>query len=76
MRFDRVRLITLMAERDIALKELSERAGVSVGTISQIRSGKACSSKTAQALADALSVSLDLLKMKPEVRACSQTSSE
>ena len=58
MRIDRIKVIALMAEKEYSANELAARAGLSRSTISQIRSGKSCSVKTADALAKGLGVSV------------------
>ena len=58
MRIDRIKVIVLMAEKEYSANELAARDGLSRSTISQIRSGKSCSAKTADALAQGLGVSV------------------
>lgn len=62
MKIDRVKLITFMAEKNISVAELASRSGLSVGTISMIRSGKSCTIKTAEAIAGALLISVKALE--------------
>ena len=58
MRINRIKLIALMAEKDISIEELTVKTGLSRSTISHIRSGKSCSPKTAERLARGLDVPL------------------
>lgn len=61
MRIDGKKLKITMIEKDCGRQALSDRSGVSTGTISSICSGKSCSGLTARALAAALGVELDEL---------------
>lgn len=56
MRVDRIKLITLMAKKDISILKLSELSGVSRVTVNAVKSGKSCALTTAQKLADGLGV--------------------
>ena len=56
MRIDRVKLITEMAQRDMRVIDLAEKAGVSRMTVTAVRGGKTCSASTAEKLATALGV--------------------
>lgn len=56
-----------MAEKNISVAELASRSGLSVGTISMIRSGKSCTIKTAEALASALLISAKALESEAPV---------
>ncbi len=56
MRIDRVKFVTLMAQREITGKKLSEISGVSRTIISGIRCGKTCSPETADKISRALGV--------------------
>ena len=62
MQIDRVRLIAEMARQNIGNRELAARARVSEVTISMIRNGKRCYSRTAEKITDALGVSLAYLR--------------
>lgn len=62
MRIDRVKLITLMAQREVSASRLSQMSGLTKATISNVRSGKTCNEKTANAIADALAVPLACLR--------------
>lgn len=56
MRLDRIQLVVVMAEKDVTIKALAEKAGVSRNTITAIKQGKSCSPTTASRIADALGV--------------------
>lgn len=62
MKIDRVKLISLMAERNMSANELAKKAGLAISTVSNIRSGKSCANKTGQAIAKALCVELKTLE--------------
>lgn len=51
-----------MAEKNISVADLARRSGLSVGTISMIRSGKSCTIKSAEAIANALLISVKALE--------------
>ncbi|MDL2214391.1 helix-turn-helix transcriptional regulator [Clostridia bacterium OttesenSCG-928-O13] len=53
-----------MARREVSGKDLANRAGVSVNTISSIRAGRSCSDETGQAIAEALKVPVESLLAK------------
>ena len=54
MRINRVTFATEMARRDLNQKQLAELSGVSRVTITAIKSGKSCSTDTAEKLAAVL----------------------
>ena len=56
MRIDRIKLIVLMAERDMTIGRLAELSLLSVSTICQVKAGKSCTPKTGAAIAAALGV--------------------
>lgn len=56
MRINRIKLIALMAEKDMSVEDLVLKTGLSRSTISHIRSGKSCSKKTAERLVQGLDV--------------------
>ena len=56
MRIDRVRLIAKMVELDMSVNTLVKKSGLSRCTVSAVRTGKACSTKTAIKIANALGV--------------------
>lgn len=58
MRIDRVKFAAELARADLNVKKLAERTGVSRVTITSVKSGKSCSSKTAEKLAAGLGVQL------------------
>ena len=45
MRIDRIKLIVLMAERDMTIGRLAELSRLSVSTICQVKAGKSCTRK-------------------------------
>ena len=59
MRINKLKLIVLMAEKGLSVEQLSKSSGVSTSTISGVRGGKSCSTKTAKALADCFNVPLE-----------------
>lgn len=59
MRINRIKLIALMAEKDMSIKELVSKTGLSRSTISHIRSGKSCSRETVEILIKGLDVPID-----------------
>lgn len=59
MRVDRIKLITLMAKKDITLLKLSKLAGVSRATVTAVKSGKSCAAATAGQIAKALGVDVE-----------------
>ena len=50
MRIDRAKFAAAMICADLNGKQLAERAGVSRGTITAVRTGKSCSKETADKL--------------------------
>lgn len=56
MRVNRIKLITLMAEKDLKIYELANISGLSRATISTVKSGKSCTYDTAVKIAKALNV--------------------
>lgn len=66
MRIDRVRLAAAMARADMNGNELTDKSGLSRGTVTSVRSGKSCSKETAEKLAAALGLSLAELIAKEE----------
>lgn len=70
MRIDRVKLIAEMARRDLQVKELAAKAGVSRMTVTAVRGGKTCSASTATKLADALGIGItEIIKQEGEQQA-------
>ena len=61
MRINRERFAVAMIRRDINVKELAEKAGVSRGTVTAVKTGKSCSKETAEKLAKALGCTVDEL---------------
>lgn len=63
MRIDRIKLATLLIEKDMTALQLSAMSGISRVTISSIKRGKSCSGDTAIKIAKALDVKLtDLIR--------------
>ncbi len=61
MRIDRVKLIAEMARKSITGIELAKKAGVSRSTVTGLRGGKSCSTRTATKLASALGIPVEEL---------------
>ncbi len=63
MRIDRIKFAAALARADLNVKQLSDRSGVSRGTVTSVKSGKSCSEETAGKLAAGLGVSIaDIVK--------------
>lgn len=54
VRIDRIKLVAAMARLDLNGNRLAEKAGVSRGTVTAVRTGKSCSAETAEKLASVL----------------------
>lgn len=54
MRVDRVKLASSMARLDLNCKAVAERAGISRGTVTAVKSGKSCSAETVRKLVSVL----------------------
>ena len=54
MRIDRVKFAAALARLDLNGNQLAEKAGVSRGTVTAVRTGKSCSRETADKLAAVL----------------------
>ena len=54
MRIDRIKFAAAMARADLNGLQLAEKAGVSRGTITAVRTGKSCSRDTAMKLVSVL----------------------
>ena len=54
MRIDRVKFAAALARLDLNGNQLAEKAGVSRGTVTAVRTGKSCSKGTADKLAAVL----------------------
>lgn len=64
MRIDRIKLITEMARKNLNVKDLVEKSGLSKVTISSVRSGKGCSKYTAEKIAKSLDMDVsDLMEV-------------
>lgn len=61
MKINRIKLITILAKKDMTQKNLAELSGVHETTISNIANGKCCKVSTAIKLAEALGVELEEL---------------
>nr|DAG75684.1 MAG TPA: helix-turn-helix XRE-family like protein [Caudoviricetes sp.] len=53
-----------MARKDYGLRELSNASGISIASLSYIRNGKRCMKKTADAIAEALGVTVEEILLK------------
>ena len=58
MRIDRVAFVASMARKDINLKTLAQRTGLSRSTVTAVKTGKSCSEKTGRKIAAALGVDI------------------
>lgn len=58
MRIDRVKLAAALARADMNGKLLAEKAGVSRGTVTAVRTGKSCSQETAEKLVAVLGLEI------------------
>ena len=54
MRINREKLAVAMVRHDLNNKKLAECSGVSLGTITAVKTGKSCSKETAEKLAAVL----------------------
>lgn len=54
MRIDRVKFAAALARLDLNGNQLAEKAGLSRGTVTAVRTGKSCSRVTAEKLAAVL----------------------
>lgn len=61
MRIDRVRFVAELARRDMNLKQVCEKTGLSRATITAVKSGKTCSDETGRKIAAALKVDVEQL---------------
>ena len=63
MRVNRIKLIALMAEKEINTIELANSSGLARATISAVRGGKTCTFDTALKISKALNVTVtDLIE--------------
>ena len=62
MRFDRIKLRSEMAKRDMTQLQLAEKAGLSRSTINSIIGGKRCADKTGIKICKALNVKPEQLQ--------------
>lgn len=56
MRIDRAKFAAELARKDMNVKRLAERSGISRVTVSSVKCGKTCAQKTVEAIANALGV--------------------
>lgn len=54
MRIDRIKFAAALARLDLNGNQLAEKAGLSRGTVTAVRTGKSCSRETAEKLAAVL----------------------
>lgn len=62
MRIDRLKLIMLLAQKDMTCVRLAEVSGLSISTIMQVKGGKSCSFKTGYKIATALGTTVEDLE--------------
>lgn len=56
MRIDRIKLTVLLTKKDMTVKELAEKVGLSRATVTAVKRGKSCTLVTAGKLAAGLGV--------------------
>ncbi len=56
MRIDRLKFICLLADKEVSIKEIAEKTGLSRATVSGVKSGKGCSPETIGKIAKVLDV--------------------
>lgn len=59
VRIDRIKMITIMAKKNLKVKDIAEATGITRNTISAIKCGKSCSPANSVKIAQALGVSLN-----------------
>lgn len=59
MRIDKVKFVSELARQDMTLMELSEKSGVTRGTLSNIKCGKSCREDIGLKIAKALNVKVE-----------------
>ena len=64
MRIDRVKFVAELTRRDMNLKQLCKKAGLSRATATAVKTGKACSTLTAEKIAAALEIDVEQLIAK------------
>ena len=64
MRIDRIKFVSELTRRDMALKKLAELSDVSRATICHIKGGKSCSDEVGHKIAKALNVPIEKLLEK------------
>lgn len=58
MRINRERFVAALVRLDITGNQLAEKAGVSRGTVTAVKTGKSCSPQTAEKLASILGLDI------------------
>lgn len=66
MKIDSAKLAAELTRKRITQKELAEKAGITRGTVSNIKCGKSCSGLVGNAIANALGIPLEELLEKGE----------
>ena len=66
MRIDRVKFAAALARADLNGIQLAEKASVSRGTVTAVRTGKSCSMETAEKLAAGMGVTVAEIIEKKE----------
>lgn len=61
VRIDRIKMITIMAKKNLKVKDVAELTGITRNTISAIKNGKSCSETNAVLISKALNVELSKL---------------
>lgn len=59
MRLNRVKVKTLLAQKDMRQKDIIEISGLTRSTISAVFNGKSCAKETAEKIADSFGVNLE-----------------
>ena len=65
VRIDRVKFAAALARLDLNGNQLAEKAGVSRGTVTAVRTGKSCSKETADKLAAVLGRDIIETEVRP-----------
>lgn len=67
LRLDRVKIISLLAEKDMQKQDLANAAGINRNTVSAICNGRSCSLNTGIKIAAALGVQVEDLAVRKGV---------
>lgn len=67
MRIDRIKFAAALARLDLNGNQLAEKAGLSRGTVTAVRTGKSCSKETADKLAAVLG--RDIIEVEVSIHA-------